>query len=226
MDLQQTLYLIADELRSIATFGAYYASNPYEADRAHRSLQLAAQIAALADEQPLEVIKTIFENQAWPRVSPMLGVDAAVFNARGEILLIQRHDNAHWAMPGGLVEVGESISETVVRELWEEAGMRGEAKQVLGIFDGRLWQSRSKVHIMNFVYQVECQDLTPRIGTEALDARFFAPDQLPSPMHPGHDLRIPESVKALKTGKTFIDPASADAMQLLNFQRKEDNNQP
>lgn len=222
MDLQQTLYLIADELRSIATLGKYFATNPYEADRAHRSLQLAARIAALADNQPLEVIEAIFENETWLRASPMLGVDAAVFNEKGEILLIQRHDNAHWAMPGGLVEVGETISEAVVRELWEEAGLKGEAMQVLGIFDGRLWQSPSKFHIMNFVYQVACQDLTPAIGTEALDARFFAPDQLPSPMHSGHDLRIPKSVEALKTGKAFIDPASAYDMELQNFQQNGD----
>lgn len=222
MDLQQTLYLIADELRSIATLGKHFATSPYEADRAHRSLQLAARIAALADEQPLEVVRSIFENEVWLRASPLLGVDAAVFNNNDDILLIQRHDNAHWAMPGGLVEVGETISETVVRELWEEAGMKGEVKQVLGIFDGRIWKSRSKAHIMNFVYQVQCQDLTPHPGIEALDARFFAPDDLPSPMHPGHELRIPKSIEALKSGKPFIDPASAYELDLTNFQRNGD----
>lgn len=214
-ELRQALYLIADEMRGMASVGNFFAENVYEAERAHRIMELAAEIAALAESDDAagavpdavrEEVHALFEHEPWMRVSPAVGVDAAVFNARGEILLIQRRDNAHWAMPGGLSEIGMTYAETAVKELWEEAGMRGHAVRLLGMFDARRWGSRVKAHLINIVFHVACDDLTPRPGVEALDAQFFAQDALPQPLHPGHDRRIPVVFERLH-GDAYFDPA-------------------
>ena len=118
-DLRQELYLIADEMRGMATIGKHFAHNIYEVERAHRIMELAAKIAAMADDEPLEIIKAVFDAEPWRRYSPAIGAEAAVFNAKGEILLIQRSDNQSWAMPGGVAEIGQTLSEAVLRELWK-----------------------------------------------------------------------------------------------------------
>lgn len=54
---------------------------------------------------------------------PILTVDAVVFNTRGELLLIRRARppfEGQWALPGGLVDPGETVESAVVRELAEE----------------------------------------------------------------------------------------------------------
>ena len=183
-------------------------------------MELAAKVAALVDERPLNEVKAFFEQEPWLRFSPAIGVDAFVLNDRQEVLLIQRRDNAHWALPGGHSEIGRTFAQTAVLELWEEAGLRGRAERLLGVFDARIWGTRAKVHLINMVFLVAGDDLTPKPGMEALDARFYARDCLPEPLHPGHDARVPRCFELLDQ-PAFFDPADASTMTLPMDQRQE-----
>jgi 8-oxo-dGTP pyrophosphatase MutT (NUDIX family) len=135
-------------------------------------------------------------------------VDNLVFNERGEVLLVRRRDNDHWCMPGGISEIGQSPAEAVLKELWEEAGLRGDTVRLLGAFDGPRWGSRTKVHMIHLVYLVRCDDLTPSPGIEMVEARYFPPDALPEPMHSGHGQRLPICIELARTGQTFADSAT------------------
>ncbi len=95
-ELRQALYLIADEMRGMATLGRTFAGNIYETERAHRMMALAAQVAALAEGEPMAEVRALFEAEPWHRASPMLGVNAVVLDSEGRVLLIQRKDNEHW----------------------------------------------------------------------------------------------------------------------------------
>lgn len=218
-DLKQALYLIADEIRGMATLHKHFAENVYHSERADHLMLLAAKVAALVDENDPETVQAIFSAEPWQRFSPAMGTDAAVFNPAGEILLIQRKDNGHWAMPGGVVEVGQSPSEAVLRELWEEAGLRGRVVRLLGVFDGRFWGSQAKVHLILPVFLVECVELFPVPGVEALDARFFSRDALPQAMHRGHELRVPKCFDLFNQLEAYFDPADSSSADMPLHQR-------
>jgi ADP-ribose pyrophosphatase YjhB (NUDIX family) len=64
----------------------------------------------------------------------VLSADVAVENDAGEILLIRRSDNDNWALPGGAMEVGESLTEAAVRETREETGIEVEITGLVGIY--------------------------------------------------------------------------------------------
>lgn len=221
-DIKQVLYLIADEMRGMAMIQKRFSQNIYEQERADRMVCLAAKLAALAENVSPSVLQTIFMQEPWNRASPLLGVDAAVFNHEREILLIQRRDNEHWAMPGGHCEIGHTIAETALRELWEEAGVQGRVVRLLGVFDGRLWGTQSRFHLIHPVFLIESDVLDPSPGIESLDARFFPRDQLPTPLHPGHEKRIHACFEALD-GATFFDPVDTSILELPMHQRP---NQP
>ena len=68
-DLQEQLYLIADEMRNLATLTKNYAKSSYDTENAQKMMGLAVRIAALADDQPEAVIKSIFEAEPWQRYS-------------------------------------------------------------------------------------------------------------------------------------------------------------
>jgi len=59
---------------------------------------------------------------------------AIVVNKAGELLMVHKTDNNLWALPGGGMDPGESISQTVVRETKEETGMDVEVTGVVGIY--------------------------------------------------------------------------------------------
>ncbi len=52
----------------------------------------------------------------------------------GRILLHKRTDNEYWSIPGGAMKPGESIAETVVREVQEETGIEAEVQKILGVY--------------------------------------------------------------------------------------------
>ena len=220
-ELRQALYLIADEMRGMATLGRTFASNVYETERAHRMVELAAEVAALAEGEPTEGVRALFEAEPWHRVSPALGVDAAVFDDAGRVLLIQRKDNGRWALPGGIAEIGSTPAEAVLRELWEEAGLRGEVARLLGIFDNRHWPSPSKVHAWQLTFLVACRELTPMPGIECLDAQFFAPGALPTDMHGNHRPRLVETFAVLQTGTPYFDPGTSVGAAMPMHQRPQ-----
>ncbi len=217
-DWKQSLYLIADEMRGMASMGRHFAGNVYEVERAHRIMELAARLAALAEEQPAETLQALFEAEPWNRFSPAIGVEAVVLNPQGEMLLIRRRDNGLWALPGGIAEIGQTLPEAALRELWEEAGLRGRVVRLLAVFDGPRSGTRAKVHLVHVNFLVECADLSPQPGLEATEARFFSRDALPEAMHAGHEVRVPKCFDCL-SGDSFFDPADSASMTLGNDQR-------
>jgi ADP-ribose pyrophosphatase YjhB (NUDIX family) len=60
--------------------------------------------------------------------------NVAVINDAGEILLIRRSDNDNWALPGGAVDLGESLPHAAVRETKEETGVDCEVTGLSGIY--------------------------------------------------------------------------------------------
>lgn len=61
-------------------------------------------------------------------------VNVVVTNDAGEILLIRRSDNDNWAVPGGAVDLGESLTQAAVRETREESGIECEITGLVGIY--------------------------------------------------------------------------------------------
>jgi ADP-ribose pyrophosphatase YjhB (NUDIX family) len=61
-------------------------------------------------------------------------VNVVVTNDQDEILLIQRSDNGNWAIPGGAIDLGESMTEAAIRETLEESGITCAITGMVGIF--------------------------------------------------------------------------------------------
>ena len=94
-------------------------------------------------------------------------------------------------MPGGVTDIGETWAESAERELNEEAGVIGRATKLLGVFDSRLWGSRSKVQFYSGVWLVDISDdQSPVAGPETTGVGFFSGDELPD-LSPGHRRRVP-----------------------------------
>jgi ADP-ribose pyrophosphatase YjhB (NUDIX family) len=61
-------------------------------------------------------------------------VNVVVTNDAGQILMIKRSDNDNWAVPGGGIELGESLTQAAMRETSEETGVDCEITGLVGIY--------------------------------------------------------------------------------------------
>ena len=61
-------------------------------------------------------------------------VSAVIFDRRGRLLLQQRSDGGQWGLPGGSVEIGESLADAVRREVHEETGLDVTVRRLIGVY--------------------------------------------------------------------------------------------
>jgi 8-oxo-dGTP pyrophosphatase MutT (NUDIX family) len=202
--MKKDLYQIADQLRAVASAGLRFSESGYDQERYEQVLQLSARLVAVVENSSFEEIYAQYRDNL-AHLSPLLAVEAVVLR-EGRILLIQRQDDRLWAVPGGLAEVGESPAQAAERELWEEAGIRGKAVQLLAIYDSRLWPMRTRMQLCTAQFLIRT-DENPAIHaalesgssslSEALDVRFFDPEHLPGLSY-GHEQRISLAFKLLR----------------------------
>src|SRR3954470_18629958 len=60
--------------------------------------------------------------------------NVGVIDESGAVLLIRRTDNDNWALPGGAMDIGETIAQAGVRETLEETGIECEIVRLIGIY--------------------------------------------------------------------------------------------
>jgi 8-oxo-dGTP pyrophosphatase MutT (NUDIX family) len=123
------------------------------------------------------------------------GGSAIVTDDEGRILLHLRTDNGLWALPGGRMDIGESLPAAVCREVREETGFDVEAVGIVGIYsdplhvfaydDGEVRQE--------FSICLRCRIVggTATTSDESAEVRFIRPDEIDElDMHPSVRLRI------------------------------------
>lgn len=112
------------------------------------------------------------------------GSGAIVLDDEGRVLLQRRGDNGLWGIPGGSLEVGERIDETVRQEVWEETGLEVEITRLSGVYsDDRFLITypngdQMKVVVVVFVCRVIGGTLTAD-GDESLELRYFSRQEFP-----------------------------------------------
>ncbi|MGE5157335.1 MAG: NUDIX domain-containing protein [Gemmatimonas sp.] len=128
-----------------------------------------------------------------------LGVRAVVLDEDNRVFLVMHSYVSGWYLPGGGVEVGESLLDALQRELMEEGRIELAVSPPLhGLFLNSHVSRRD--HVAVYVVRDYRQDRLPKPNREILACGFFAPDALPEGTTPGTRLRIAEVLE----GKPLI----------------------
>jgi ADP-ribose pyrophosphatase YjhB (NUDIX family) len=120
-------------------------------------------------------------------------------NEEGHILLQRRSDNGLWGLPGGSVEIGESVRDAIIREVREETGLTVDVVRLIGVYsDPKIqivrYPDGAVVHYISTLFA--CRILGGALQTcdETLDLQFFDPANLPLDLLPMHRIRIQDAV--------------------------------
>lgn len=120
---------------------------------------------------------------------PIVGVGGVLIE-NGKALLIRRGTEplrGHWSIPGGTLELGETLVEGVARELLEETGLSVEVLDLIEIFErisppdaakSRGGNGRPRFHFVIADYLCELTGGEPKAGSDVTDLAFAAEDEL------------------------------------------------
>jgi ADP-ribose pyrophosphatase YjhB (NUDIX family) len=110
---------------------------------------------------------------------PPIAADV-IIEIDGRIVLIERKNYPHgWAIPGGFVDVGETVDAAARREMREETGLEVELTEMLGVYSRPDRDPRG--HTISVVYVGRAKGI-PRADDDAKTAALFSLDALPSPL--------------------------------------------
>ena len=120
------------EIQSLAQNGLAYTNNAYDIERYKRLRDISAEMLSMKTEISLEKVKDLFCNETGYQ-TPKLDTRAAIFKDN-KILLTHENDGT-WSLPGGWVDVLESIKSNTVKEVKEETGLDVLAKKLIAVQD-------------------------------------------------------------------------------------------
>lgn len=171
----------AQKLQAIAQNGLAYRNHPFDVERYEQLQQIAAEIMATYTDLEMEPILDLFQREKW-HATPKVDVRGAVFRDRKILLVQEKLDNNRWTLPGGWVDVGESPSQAVRREIYEESGYETRVVKLLAVYDrnhprhGHLPQPH---HNYKLFFHCEIVGGAPTESYETMGARFFEADAIP-----------------------------------------------
>lgn len=114
---------------------------------------------------------------------PAVTVDIAVFSSNAlDVLLIQRKHppfEGHWALPGGFIEMEETLETSARRELEEETGVTDVALIEVGAFGAPSRDPRGRVITIAYATVIEKSTVNVKAGSDASEAAWFSNTELP-----------------------------------------------
>ncbi len=106
--------------------------------------------------------------------TPALAADCVVFDAKNRVLLVRRKYSpfkGQFALPGGFVEIGETVENACRRELMEETGVKAGRLQLLGVYSDPDRDPRAHTCTVTFLTRV--RSATAKAGDDAAAAEWI-----------------------------------------------------
>jgi ADP-ribose pyrophosphatase YjhB (NUDIX family) len=118
--------------------------------------------------------------EAPPANSLVPSVNVVVTNDSGDILMIRRADNDNWALPGGAIDLGESLPQAAIRETKEETGIDCEITGLAGIYSDPkhiiLYTSNNEARQeFSIVLTARATGGQPTVSDESTEVRWIPP---------------------------------------------------
>ena len=167
----------AIRLQSIAQAGLQYGKDKYDIERYEEIRRIAAEMISAKTNISAEKVYNLFCNETGFQ-TPKLDTRAAIF--KDDKILLVKEKNGTWSLPGGWVDINQSIKTNTEKEVKEEAGLNVKAIRIIAIQDRNLHNIPPYAYNVCKVFvlcEIESGYFRPNI--EADESAYFGLEELP-----------------------------------------------
>lgn len=194
-------HTLLEEIQATARTGLAFCQNEYDLQRYQHLLTLAVnQYSHLTNLPTGEILRRFQEETGC--ITPKLGADAAIFNASGQILLMDRIDGSGWCLPCGWVEVNETPAEAAVREAFEETGLTVEVVRLVGVYSRKAGYEYSPHSMTAVVHLCKIISGSLTLSHEGLALKYWDLDAVPC-WHATHERYARDAYACLQSADTW-----------------------
>jgi len=137
---------------------------------------------------------------------PLVGVGAIILDANRVVLVRRGRPPAlgQWSLPGGIVELGETMEEAIVREVEEEVGLRVEVSQLVSVLDWILVDAAGAVEFHYVLTDFLCRPAggTLRAGSDVLSACLVPLEAIPQYHLKRETMEVIDHASRCRAGRT------------------------
>ncbi|NPV76053.1 MAG: NUDIX hydrolase [Anaerolineae bacterium] len=168
----------AQQLQALSQNGLAYCKNPFDIERFQAIRDIAAEITSSHSETDYATVKNLFDAEAG-YATPKIDVRGVVFQDN-KVLLVKEMIDGGWTFPGGWVDINESPSEAVEREVWEESGYEVRAVKLLGLYDrNKHGHPAYFFHVYKLFFLCDLIGGEGKTSLETGGAQFYSKENLP-----------------------------------------------
>jgi 8-oxo-dGTP pyrophosphatase MutT (NUDIX family) len=125
----------------------------------------------------------------------MVVAGAFVFDQENRVLMQKRTDNGQWGFPGGFMELGESVQDTAVREVYEETGLLLDELELFGVYSGpqydKTFSNGDQVALVLILFICRrYSGVLVESNEESIQNKFFPLDELPENIFTEHQMLV------------------------------------
>jgi ADP-ribose pyrophosphatase YjhB (NUDIX family) len=129
------------------------------------------------------MVKIIRSERAGKLGRLAIGCSASVLEPRTrEVLLVRRVDDGRWAVPGGYMEPGESVTEACAREVLEETGMHVRVGRLVAVYNSPHvlleYREGARLQLVVLHFVAEPVGGTPTTSDETIQVGYFSPAEI------------------------------------------------
>jgi len=169
----------AKQIKAIAQIGLTYTKDPFDRERYNQLSDISHQIlASLADAPKGKIDNFFIPDNGY--ATPKVDLRAGIFQG-DKILLAKERSDGRWTLPGGWADVGESPTDGIIREVYEETGYHVDVRRLIAIKDRNLhpYKPQYPHHIYKLFFLCNSIGGEAKKNIEISEVGFFKLSRLP-----------------------------------------------
>jgi 8-oxo-dGTP diphosphatase len=169
-----TLEQFVIKVLGIAKIGKKFSQDPYALDNYEELYTLGQEMAS--NMMPPQDVCTIFERDVYP--TPNLSVRVMITDQNNRILFVRERQDGLWSIPGGWVDLFQSVQQAAIAEALQEAGVTVKINRILAMFQREKHKDYPTLISETCIYfHAVVESGEPHPGFETLDTMWISVDE-------------------------------------------------